>query len=224
MIKRNPYEELIEELVYNFNPLKLEQLKTALLKCFDELDDKTVNYIISSYQERGYILVSADGWVLTKGKYLELTKDSRYQGVDFNKIERRIGDIYSYIQNDEKHLKIVNALWVMIDMLPDSLDYVTSSKPWQITFISKKTHILYQVIVINEDEEDIRIEMLKAMPCDYYDDVKPTIRRIAIMENPKHEFKIPHNMGFTHILRMDENVKTHYVTVKNRLKEKEQIW
>lgn len=224
MIKRNPYEQFIEELVYYFNPIKLEQLQIAMSKCFADLDDKAINYLISSYQERGYILVSKDGWVTTKGKYLECTKDSRYAGINFDKVDRRIDDFYPFIRDDEKHMKIIDALWVLIDMLPDSLDYVLSCKPWQITFISKKTHILYQVIVINEDEEDIRIEMLKAMPNDFYPEVKPSIRRIAIMENPNHEFKIPHNMGFTHILVMDDSLKTHYRTTKNRLKEKEQIW
>ena len=116
----------------------------------------------------------------------------------------------------------------MIDMLPDSMDFVLTNKPYQITFASRKTNRLYEIIVIPEDEEELRIAMLNEIPHDYYDEMKNVIRRIAIIEVEDHEWKIPKNMGFTHIVAIDKkydpNNKKHFHVIKNRIRDKEQIW
>ena len=201
MLELNKYEVVMKEFLTWFNPMKTSQLYRILRKYFPELDNEKTLEIVLGYQAKGYVLISADGWALTKQKYIQITNDTKLKGIDYVS-EVRLGNISKFIDRycDKK---LINCLWVLIDMLPDSKDFVLTSKPFQITFMAHG--YLYQVIYIAEVEEDLRIAMLKEMPKDYYDETKKYLRRIALMENENHFWKIPEHMGFKYIVALDDS-------------------
>ena len=209
----NEYEKILNEIVYYFNPIKVEQLILILKKYFKDVDETKANLILLEYQNKGYIMLSNDGWAMTKGKYVQITGDANYEKVKYDSNER-IRDVDYYVVNN-CDMKLIKCLWVLIDMLPSSLDFVLTNKPFQLTFFNKKKE-LFQVIYIGQDEEDLRIEMLKQLPNDYFEDSKELIKRVAIMENTSHSWKIPEHIGFKYIVGLNDDTPTHYEIVEKR--------
>lgn len=201
MLELNEYEAVMKEFLTWFNPMRSNQLYRILRKCFPELDAEKAKEAMLAYQAKGYVLISRDGWAITKQKYIQITKDTKLSGIDYTS-EVRIGNISKYIDR-YCDMKLIHCLWVLIDMLPDGRDFVLTSKPFQITFMAHG--YLYQVIYIAEVEEDLRIAMLKEMPNDYYEETKKYIRRIALMENEEHYWKVPEHIGFKYIVALDDS-------------------
>ncbi|MBQ9037213.1 MAG: hypothetical protein IJ115_07160 [Erysipelotrichaceae bacterium] len=208
MVEYNEYERFLNELVYYFNPCRTEQLKRALIKNFANLSNEEAMVIITKYQNDGRILLSSDGWAMSKGKYVQMTKDSKYEEVDVN-AEVRLPEMGRQIHAccNNKYFRLLDCFWVLIDMLPDSIDFSLTNKPFQLTFVAQNS--LFQVISIPEDEEDLRCDMLKSLPTDYYESFKIKVKRIVLMQNPDHYWKLPENIGIKFIATVDDSKANH---------------
>lgn len=218
MTNYNEFEKVLNQIVYYFNPCKTEQLTKVLTNTFKNIDKAKAKEILYGYETNGHILLSADGWAMTKGKYTQITGDTKEEFIKYEQ-NIRIPNMAKIINEQcSSELKYVDILWILIDLLPDSLDYSTMGKPFDISFISKNK--LYQVISIRTLAEDAKINMLKSMPNEYDEDFKRNIVRIAIMENPEHAFKVPNKLGFKFVLSIDSTQPRHYKIIEKR----ENIW
>ena len=211
------YRSFAKELLYYFNPMKTEQMQRAFMKYYANMSDELVRSILYKLQDHRVILMSSDGWLMSRGKYVQLTGDSRYDMLT-NGSYTLLPDMKGYVDN-QCNMKLINCLWILIDMLPASLDFTLTHKPFQISFMSKKRE-LYQVIYIPTLEEPARFEMLRALPNDLLDDVKKAIKRIVILEDEKSADRVPQGRGIRFILVIDDSTKTHYRVVQKR----ENIW
>ena len=236
-MNKEKYDDLLDQILYYFNPCKTEQLISALMKCYSEIETvRQARIILFKYQGRGRVLLSDDGYAITKGKYEQITEDTKGSKVDFYS-QNRITRLENIVQNT-CDTKLIDCLWILLDFMPASLDFSLSSKPFNLIFLSKNR--LYQVIKINANEIDRKVEMLKNIPyCDFqlpvpnlddedkqkeieqmYKDMKKNFVRIAILENEKHAWKIPEGLGFRFICTIDDTQNTHYKIVEQRKK----IW
>ena len=211
------YRSFAKELLYYFNPMKTEQMQRAFMKYYANMSDELIRSILYKLQDHRVILMSSDGWLMSRGKYIQLTGDSRYDRLT-NGSYTLLPDMKGYVDN-QCNMKLINCLWILIDMLPASLDFTLTHKPFQISFMSKKRE-LYQVIYIPTLEEPARFEMLRALPNDLLDDVKKAIKRIVILEDEKSVDRVPQGRGIRFILVIDDTTKTHYRVVQKR----ENIW
>ena len=211
------YRSFAKELLYYFNPMKTEQMQRAFMKYYANMSDELIRSILYKLQDHRVILMSSDGWLMSRGKYVQLTGDSRYDRLT-NGSYTLLPDMKGYVDN-QCNMKLINCLWILIDMLPASLDFTLTHKPFQISFMSKKRE-LYQVIYIPTLEEPARFEMLRALPNDLLDDVKKAIKRIVILEDEKGADRVPQGRGIRFILVIDDSTKTHYRVVQKR----ENIW
>ena len=211
------YRSFAKELLYYFNPMKTEQMQRAFMKYYANMSDELIRSILYKLQDHRVILMSSDGWLMSRGKYVQLTGDSRYDRLT-NGSYTLLPDMKGYVDN-QCNMKLINCLWILIDMLPASLDFTLTHKPFQISFMSKKRE-LYQVIYIPTLEEPARFEMLRALPNDLLDDVKKAIKRIVILEDEKSVDRVPQGRGIRFILVIDDTTKTHYRVVQKR----ENIW
>ncbi len=208
MIEFNEYEKFLNELIYYFNPCYTAQLHRALTKQFGNLDSRSAYELLAKYQNDGRILLSEDGWAMTKGKYVQITKDSKYENVNVS-ANPRLQNITRQVKDycDLKHFRLLDCLWVLIDMLPDSMDFALTNKPFQISLIAKGQ--LYQIISIPASEEDLRIDMLTSLPADYYENFRTSVNRIVVMERADHYFKLPKNIGIKFVCVIDHNKPSH---------------
>lgn len=218
MTTYNEFEKVLNEIVYYFNPCKTEQLIKVLTNTFKDVDKAKAKEILYGYETNGHILLSTDGWAMTKGKYSQITGDTKEEFIKYEQ-NIRIPNMAKIINETcTSELKYVDILWIIIDLLPDSLEYSAMSKPFDISFIAKNK--CYQIMSIRAIAEDAKIYQLKSVPNDYDDDFKKTIVRIAIMENEDHAFKIPTNLGFKFIVAIDSTQPRHYRIIEKR----EKVW
>lgn len=198
--------------MYYINPCYTDQLVKALEKYFPELNTDQADRTVKAYQGTGKVLLSDDGWAMTKGRYEMMTDDTKNDGINmYGRL--RIRNMDNIIKNtcDLRH---VYCLWVLIDMLPDSLEFVMTNKPYNLTFLSRNR--LFQVIYIPADQEDKKIAMLQSLPSDYFEAVKESVIRVALMENPSHFWKIPQGIGFKYICGLDDTKDSRYSIVEDR--------
>ncbi|MBR2702071.1 MAG: hypothetical protein IKE77_08310 [Erysipelotrichaceae bacterium] len=202
------YEKFLNELVYFFNPCRTKQLERALIKNFANLKVDDVNAILEKYQNEGRILLSDDGWAVTKGKYVQITKDSKYENVEVAR-NPRLSEMDYLIRQycSLKYMRLLDCFWVLIDMLPESIDFSLTNKPFQLCFIAQGR--LFQVISIPEDEEDVRCDMLRTLSVDYYENFRTAVNRIIIMAEPDHYWKLPENIGIKFICTIDDSKPNH---------------
>jgi hypothetical protein len=215
MTEYTEYEKLLFDLLYYFNPCRKAQLVRALHRNFKDMKVAEAEKILLNYQSKGHVLLSSDGWAMTKGKYVEYTGDDKFELLTYES-DTRIGNMNRFCATKETK-KMVDVLWVLVDMLPDSRDFSVFAKPFQVNLVYKGK--LFQVIDIPADEEDLRVATLQAMPNDFFEDFKKNIYRIAIMENPAHAWKVPEGIGFRYVVTIDENEKAHYRIVETRKKK-----
>lgn len=211
------YKRFVKELLYYFNPMKTEQLEIALCKYFANINRETAKEILFKCQGKRAVMMSSDGWAMSRGKYLQLTSDSKFDRLTNGKYTI-LPDMQRYVE-DNCDLALINCLWVWVDMLPFSMDFSLTHKPFKITFTNSKKK-LFEIMYISEIEEMSKIEMIKLLPSDLFDDSKDTIRRVIILENEDSYTKIPSGKGIRYIVTLDHFTKTHYRIVEKR----EDIW
>lgn len=143
--------------------------------------------------------------------------------------------IDKYLQKNKEIKDLLNCMWVVAKYMPDSKNFIVASSPWHILFekedkttviennpqnslepiVKENTSMnLIEITYIPENAEDSRIEMIKAvgnMP----NRMRPSIRRIAIIENEAHLWKIPY-YGFTDIFVNDNNESVRCKKVERR--------
>ena len=207
------YRSFARELLYYFNPMRTEQMERAFMKYYAKMTDELVHSILFKLQDHRVIMMSSDGWLMSRGKYVQLTGDSKFERLTGGRYTL-IPDVKGYVEN-QCDLKLVCCLWVLIDMLPASLDFALTHKPFQISFMSKKRE-LYEVIYIPELEEPAKFELLRQLPNDLHDIAKKAIKRVVILENEKSTGQVPQGRGIKFVLTLDDSTKTHYRIVEKR--------
>ena len=209
------YKSFVSELIYHFNPIRIDQLALAIKNYFKDIDDELALDIIDRCQTKRVLLLTEDGYAMTKGKYVQLTGDDRYKHM--NTSNKYMLPALETVIKERCNMRLINCLWILIDMLPASMDFALTHKPFQISFISSKKE-LYEVIYIESKEEDAKIEMLRNLPDDLFEIAKKIIKRVVILENEKHAFKVPQGKGIKFILTLDHDRDNHYRIVEKREK------
>lgn len=239
------YTEFISGILKRVPLLRTKQLTNALLNIDDEMTPELAWAVLYNIERCNHVLLSESGWAMTMGMYRTLTHDKYLNGVEpksDNKIDNKLAvygnngrEPYKFDTPDKllldlpggnKRLSIINSMWVVTDMLPQSDEFVTDANPWDLMFVThpnpedNKTPKLYEVIYISAAREDMLCKMFTAMKPISESELTTPILRIAIMENPDHAFKVPY-VGFSHICALDEASATGYRVVEKRsLKER----
>lgn len=239
------YTEFIRGILSRVPLLRTQQLTNALLNIDGNMTPEVAWAVLYNIQRNNYVLLSQSGWAMTLPMYRTLTHDKYQNGIE-PKSDFKIPDLLPVYGNDgsealrhgapdallldlpggNKRLSIIKSMWVTVDMLPASDEFITDGNPWDVMFTthpsaeSGKTPKLYEVIYISEKREDMLCRMMRDMkPIDDEELQKP-ILRIAIMENANHAFKVPY-IGFSHICALDpESEKGYHVVEKRSLEER----
>lgn len=238
------YETFVRSILKRVPLLKTEQLIKALVNNFEDIDKDVAKSILFAIQRRGYVMLSETGWAMTQAMYLGLTSDKFFDGVIKNNAYRIPEKIYQFgidketekngplkeiTIEEEVHknrLQLQKCMWLVIDMLPDSFDFVVTETPWNVVFVSEPSDdrdgLLYQITYIPSKNEDLHIEILKSLPKIEDKELRENIRRIAIMEDERHAWKLPY-IGFSHICVIDDNEEAHY-RILNTGRKREDMW
>ena len=166
--------------------------------------------IIMDAQKENYVLVSRDGYIMTKGYYIAKTSDNFLDNVEMNNYKNKINfDFKPYAFDDQE---MIECLTVVAGMMPVSEEYIQANTPWQFMFTTpahllknkeykqKFNSCLYQICYVPHKNIAAYCLMLKNFQEENLDNRK-YIKRIAVVENPEDAFLIPY-IGFTNIVKV----------------------
>jgi len=212
------YCEFLDSIMKRIHLCKTHQLIKAFKNCYKDMNDSFAAEIIFALQRQGHVLLSEDGWAITKSMYQRITNDKFFENLRIHKtfrLESLDYEIKKYGFDED----LLDCFTIAIDMMPNSLGFTIGENPWEIIFDTQggesKESKLYQITKISDSNEIARIEFLKSLPKIADDSIKNVVQRIAIIDNPKHAFLVPH-IGFTYIVKLDSRYTRGYTIVEKR--------
>lgn len=230
------YEGFVKNILKTIPILQAKQLVICLENSFEECaENKGLSVeILKALQRKGALMLTYDGYVMTRGAYVYLTNDKFFDNVDLNdnirikekmsvirfekdnkRVVTKTGDTNDLISQQERDR--IEAMWVVADMMPGSKNFIASAYPFIFTYINEdqENSKCYEITKISEKNEFAKIELLKRLPVISDKRARETVRRIAIIENEKHAWEIPH-IGFKYICVIDKNSPQNYRVVEKR--------
>ena len=241
------YESFVRNILQKIPLLKTEQLIKCLINSYNDIDEDVAKNILTAIQRRGYILLSSSGWAMTKRMYKTLSNDVRNIYVKQKNEVTGLYDPYFYLGDtihvfskdhsketekqiedliSQKHKDIIDCMWIVADMMPESEDFSFGNAPWTLMFCTNATEKssgkLFQIVKIPKKTEDSRIEMIKSWPKIKDKETLKNIRRIAIIEDENHAWKVLY-LGFTHVIKINENLPKKYEVIGEPRTSKE-LW
>ena len=84
----------------------------------------------------------------------------------------------------------------------------------------EKKDMLYQIAYVPKRTEDIEFELMRNLPKVDHQELRDSVRRIAVLENEKSIDKVPY-VGFTHICKINEKTERGYEVIKSPRKRTE---
>ena len=237
------YEKYVRNILNECPILYVRQIMNALQKTYPECNDRLCAEILKALQRKGRLYLTYDGFVITRGAYLDMTGDKKYDYVDKNG-PVRVPEEMSVIKFEANKVRtvikrggvldlmprgykdVLDAMWIVIDKMPNITELTRSNSPWIYSFIvgvEGKDELLYQVTKFTKKNESLKAEMIKSLPKIKNEAARNSIRRIAIIENESHAWAVPY-LGFKYICVIDDTVPAHFRVVEDGLRKNEELW
>lgn len=227
------YQSFVETIMYKCGVLRISTLINCLMNTYDTI--QSINdaiYLLQVIQDYSEVMLSDDGYIITKGCYLRIVDDPYFLNIRYGQqINKVPSNIIHITQASDKAM--IECMPIVADMMPDSFDFIVSEFPWKLQFISHETRRLYQVCRISNIEE-IPFSILLNSLSELSDaDYKNHIRRIAIVDDATRAYLIP-KIGFHAICiyapndfrkeykivqKRNENVWDDYKRIKDEIKD-----
>lgn len=240
----NYYHDFVRGILKKLPVLKTKQLIKAITNYYyedDLMSEEKAQLILNNMQSHGYLLLSENGWAMTKGYYKTITNDrfldnlaskgyyylpeqfdvydSQHKWQSCEKIEDLI---------DEYHKNLINCFWVIVDMFPEGYSFMITQEPYNAMFISTNQdgeYMLYEVMYVHYYSMRFIDEILKNVckagsPKD--DNLETEghdfIHKIVILEEESSAYQIPYT-GIDYICVIDDKTNTNYRIVEDRTKQ-----
>jgi len=216
----NVYEQFITDLIDKVSFMRTQTLVNCICRYYGKVYEADALMHIRNVQKLGYILVTADGWCLTKAKYRSMCDDKNFSNITLNNSYRL--DSIKGLRITASDRNYADAMMVVADMMPLSSDFMIGASPWYIQFITAEKEArasrLFQITTFKAGEEMAMEELLLSLRPVEHDEFKAQLRRIAILENPNMSWCVP-RIGFTTICTLDNTASSGLKVVEKRAPE-----
>ena len=215
------YETYIRKILKKVPLMRTEQMEIMLMKTFEGTDRTLAGQILTAVQRRGYLLLSEDGWLMTKGIYVQLSGDTFYDGL-LPQGQCRLPEMDGLCRDFWRGQ--TEPMWVIADLAPSSNGFLMNCGVWDAAFITEdeeeKEAKIYELIWIPGRLERVKCELLRTLPEVKDKADRRLIVRIAVMENGVHAYKVPYK-GIRYIVEPDGSAR-HYRIAEKRTGE--EVW
>ncbi len=219
----NIYETYIKRILARVKILRIKTLCDCVNNQFAKNYEDQIFTAMLALQRKGVLLLSSDGWCMTKGAYKRFTvqtQDFFNDAIDYTQ-DYRLSDT-SFIKSSGYDMDVADCMVITADMEPDSDNFVAGYAPWFVQFVTKpregSASRIYQITKVRSGEELTAAILLSHMPWISDEDLLNCIYRIAVIEDPDSAFLIP-RLGFVHIVQIDDNEEKGYRLLESRPKE-----
>lgn len=219
------FKPFVDEIMGKCGVIRTNTLINCLTNYFENVDPDDADSIIRSLQEYSSLLVSEDGWTITKGCYQRITADTALRNIQYSQDYRLPDNAINLM--DKRDIAIVECMPIVADMMPFSKDFVISGYPWTVQFIvetnsddeeeqeERTPSRLYQVVRVDSGNE-IPLALLINTISIFEDKLyKEHIRRIAVISDERQALTIPF-LGFSAICVFDETEPHGFRVVQTR--------
>ena len=217
IINTEKYQSFVESIMYKCGVLRATTMINCLKNQYETI--QSINdaiYVLQVIQDFSEIMLSDDGYIITKGCYLRIVDDPYFLNIRYGQQINKIPAGIIHITNSSD-IEIIECMPIVADMLPDSFNFIVTGFPWKLQFISNSK--LYQICHVSTVEEIPFSILLNSLPEISNADYKNHIRRIAIIDDPSHAYLIP-KIGFTAICIYDpNNIQKEYSIIQKRDKD-----
>lgn len=219
------YQKFIEYIINRCGVLRTNTLINCLMKYYANIESRAdALYILRVLQDFTDMMLTDDGYAITKGCYLHLVDDPALLNMRYVDMEKLPADIIHI--NDPYDKNLLECMTIVADMMPDSRYFIVTGYPWMIQFIVNvkgnpneegyRPSRLFQICRIENANEIPFSVLLNSLPEFSDAEYKEHIRRIAIIDNANQSYLIP-KLGFTAICTYDpDNIETEYKIVETR--------
>jgi len=210
------FSKFVEDVMDRVPAVRTVAIRRAMLNYFGkEIGENTglTASVLYAMQKEGLVLLSEDGWCITKDEYETYSDDYQGRLLDYES-KFRLGKITDKVYNQKNYRKnaLIKAFPVIVEMMPASYDFMIADRPFHYVFhgnTNGKEKRLYEIIYIAEDDEDFLFAELRDFCPKLKDDlIRDKISRVAIFEKPlETHYKYLPKVGFTSVVEVfDEDV------------------
>ena len=219
------YGEFLDNILKKIKLCYTWQLVRCLTNTFKDMTEQFAIEIIFALQRQGHVLLSEDGWAMTKAMYQNLSGDKFFEKLEVTR-SFRIPAIDYEVKKSNFYDAQIDCFTIAVDLLPESINFAKGEDPWCFIFDtqtpeSEGSGKLFQITKIPKEIEIARIEYLKSLPKIEDEATKKVITRIAIIEDERHAWMVPH-IGFTNIVKIDPKRARGYSVIEKR--EGDKVW
>lgn len=213
----NVYEQFIADLIGKVSFMRTDTVVNCLCRYFTRLYRADALMYIRSTQKLGYIIVTGDGWCLTKAKYRGMCDDKTFRNLTLDNSFRLESIAGLHVTAQDRNY--ADAMQVVADMMPQSSGFMIGASPWYIQFITEaseeKESRLFQITTFRKGEELAMEELLSSLNPPVHESLRSQIRRIAILDDPEMTWCVPH-IGFTAVCTLDPEDEYRLKVVEKR--------
>ena len=211
----NKYEQFYIRILEDVGFIRAITLKLCAVRRFNHLSMARATICLEHIASLGYVILTGDGWSLTKSVYRRICDDKDYMNLIMTENER-LTDI-SLLTPTKYDLDVADCMMMVAEMEPLSEEFFLGSSPWYVQFIAKNPDEeigrLYQITTFRRGNEMAMDEIIRSLPTPHSNGFRKQIRRVAIMDDPDMLWTVP-KLGFSHICCTDPETNTSLKMLK----------
>lgn len=206
-------ESFIKSVMNKVSVVTVELLCYMLKNQFeDTVNDSYIGFLLRHLQNDGILLLSEDGYVMTKGAYVSLTDDIFFDNL-LPTASYRVKSGIDYSKSRDG-IDCVDCMWFLATMLPKVSEYIINTGVWDLQFIvapdEKHDARLYQVVKFKKGYEVAKSLLIESTQHIENERDRLQIRRIALFDDENMVFKVPKKCGFNFVAVTDSKQQQHF--------------
>ena len=111
-----PYLDFEQRILYRTGVLRRASMRISLCRTFEEMSGHYADMMIEALQYHGGVLISEDGWLITKGCYKRITGDREFSLLRSGSKERIPAGVLEI--EDERDRAIADCMVIAADIPP----------------------------------------------------------------------------------------------------------
>lgn len=196
----------VREFLQNVPVVRTYTLARMLVrKCESEITYEYAYSLLREMQSRYMLLLSEDGYVMTRGAYLRMTGDKYFDNL-LPLYNYRVKEGLNYATSSVGTGAIMSMM-MYAELMPYAENPIVNRGGWDLIFNTKehdgKKSRIFCVAYFKAGFESTKANILKMVERDEEYDGKELIRRIALFEDERMTFMTPKGIGFTTVAVVD---------------------
>ena len=193
---------------------KTEQLILFLHNYLESVPIPHAESIVYEASGHGIFIMTEDGYCITKPCYSVLS-----QGIKRGDFQAGRSPLFPSVEIPQHHKDVIDCLWILLDLLPASIDFTVGQPPWIISFTFPGNETtpskMAQIARFDAGEEILVKARIEAQPRLEEPQYRSKIVRFAMLDEEEKTELVPYD-GFVYLCKLDENSPYGYQIIEKR--------